>query len=300
MNVPTVPRRSVLPDARRRPFFSSLLAPVNRDNLHFDQQSAMHDSPKNVRDVEQAGLERDLPLEHDNDGAGGTNDCKGKQSVGGNLPPASSGDNGDTASNSELLSDWQQRLQYLTLVTTFLASMDGGLFSLTVLPTNISQPASTASREVIYSCLAGALIFHICATILGYIASFALIRYRIVDVSSEEDVKLGGVPSSPPSLSTTQLAQRVPRKIVLEPIHPAHCIVTFLQRPVSERFRLVSSPQSVSPRSSPPPPPPLSLLTRCSYVCLGRPENTSWYFFNCVSWHWHWGRDLGDFYVDVH
>jgi hypothetical protein len=110
--------------------------------------------------------------------SGGTGDSKGKSGTS-NPPPASVSD--DTDENSELLSVWQQRLQsitlvvreskarcidmYLTLVikTSFLASMDGSLFSLTALSTDISQPAGKTSRELIYSCLAGALIFHVSA-----------------------------------------------------------------------------------------------------------------------------------------
>lgn len=48
--------------------------------------------------------------------------------------------------------------------TAFLASMDGQMFSLTALNTQIGLPLSDTSRQIIYSCLAGALIFHICAS----------------------------------------------------------------------------------------------------------------------------------------
>ncbi|KIJ08389.1 hypothetical protein PAXINDRAFT_172946 [Paxillus involutus ATCC 200175] len=195
-------------------------------------------------------------------GSGGMGDSKGKSGTS-NPPPASVSD--DTDENSELLSVWQQRLQSITLVTSFLASMDGSLFSLTALSTDISQPAGKTSRELIYSCLAGALIFHVSAAILGYVATFALIRYRLVDVSLEEDIKLEGVLGSPSDLSTTPPAppaQRVPRKIVLEPIHPAHYVATFLQRSSS------GDSNSGSSRSPLPLPPPLSLLTRCYYTTL--------------------------------
>ncbi|KIK97968.1 hypothetical protein PAXRUDRAFT_135162 [Paxillus rubicundulus Ve08.2h10] len=190
--------------------------------------------------------------------SGGPSDSKGKSGTS-NPPSASAG--ADTEENSELLSVWQQRLQSITLVTSFLASMDGSLFSLTTLPTSISLPASKTTRELVYSCLAGALIFHVSAAILGYVATFALIRYRIVDVSREEDIKPEGGLGSPSGLSTTPPTQRVPRKIVLEPIHPAHYVATFLQRPGSGDSNSGSSRSLL-------PPPPLSLLTRCYYTTL--------------------------------
>ncbi|KAF9243247.1 hypothetical protein BU15DRAFT_72434 [Melanogaster broomeanus] len=176
-------------------------------------------------------------VEHEKDGVGGTSGSKGKSGVG-ILPPSSSGDGDD----SELLSYWTTRLQVLTVLTAFLSSMDGALFSLTAIQTNISQPASTTSREL---------------AILAYVASFALIRYRLI----EEDVKLGEILSSPSSFLTTQLVQRVPRKIVLEPIHPAQSVVAFLHR--VDIFSFMSPT-----RSTPAPPPPLSLLTRCYYTTL--------------------------------
>ena len=48
--------------------------------------------------------------------------------------------------------------------TAFLSSMDGVLFSLTALDTQIGVSISTTAREVVYTCLAGALTFHICAS----------------------------------------------------------------------------------------------------------------------------------------
>jgi len=208
----------------------------------------MYDPQNSARDVEQAD---DLPLEHEQ--VAGTSGSKRKSDAGN--PPLSSAD----ADDSELLSYWATRLQVLTVLSAFLSSMDGAMFSLTALQTGISQPASTITREVIYSCLAGALIFHVSATILAYIASFTLIRYRIVD----EDIKLETAPSSPSGFSTTRLVRRVPRKIVLEPIHPTHSILIFL-------YGLNMFPFIFASGSAPIPPLPFSLMTRCFYttICL--------------------------------
>ncbi|KAF8552947.1 hypothetical protein OG21DRAFT_1319815 [Imleria badia] len=218
----------------------------------------MHDHPKHlkhVRGVQDAYSNAPQALEKD--GVAGTSSAKGKgKSGGGNL----SSDDDETQVNSDLLDSWMKRLQILTVVvrqrwclfdrvhlydpikTAFLASMDGELFSLTTLNTQIGVPISTTARELVYSCLAGALIFHICATILGYTASFALLRHRIVDASGEEGTK------------------RFPRRVVLEAVVPIQWLVTCLQGPEGLRFPAVSRFSS--------PPPSLSLVTRCYNTTL--------------------------------
>jgi len=200
----------------------------------------MHDHPKHlkhVRGVQDAYSNAPQALEKD--GVAGTSSAKGKgKSGGGNL----SSDDDETQVNSDLLDSWMKRLQILTVVTAFLASMDGQLFSLTTLNTQIGVPISTTARELVYSCLAGALIFHICATILGYTASFALLRHRIVDASGEEGTK------------------RFPRRVILEAVVPIQWLVTCLQGPEGLRFPAVSRFSS--------PPPSLSLVTRCYNTTL--------------------------------
>lgn len=111
------------------------------------------------------------------------------------------------------------------------------------------------------SCVVILIPFNACIGILGYIASFALIRHRILDASGEDDTKVGGIQSS--GLGAAQPAQRPPRRfIVLEPVRPLRWFTTFLQRP--DRLQFLS----VSRSSRSPPPPPSSLLTRCYYTTL--------------------------------
>ncbi|KAH0829082.1 hypothetical protein J3R83DRAFT_2543 [Lanmaoa asiatica] len=193
----------------------------------------MKDHLEHGRSAQEAHPQyNNTPLVRENDGAAGTSSGKGG-SDGRNLPPSNFANDDEARANSDLLTAWTQRLQALTVVTTFLASMDGQLFSLTALNTQIGLPAATTSRELVYACLSGALVFHICACILGYVASFALIRYRIIDAIDEDEAKVGGISSGLGAGSTERLS----------------CL-----------------PVSRSPRS--PPPPPLSLLTHCYYTTL--------------------------------
>ncbi|KAG2109368.1 uncharacterized protein F5147DRAFT_773183 [Suillus discolor] len=135
--------------------------------------------------------------------------------------------------SSALVAVWMQRLQMLTIITTFLASIDGELFVLTSTP---SQPTLDA-QEFVYACFTGALVFHVCAAILGYVASFALIRYQIGDVASSD------------TKNTERMLMTTP---------PFDAANTLLQMPLNSGIQ-VRSRTSI---------PPLDLLTRCYFTTL--------------------------------
>lgn len=103
-------------------------------------------------------------------------------------------------------------------------------------------------------------IFIPCLAILGYVASFALIRYRIVDAHGEDDAKAGGTLFL--NLGAAQPAQRVSRRIVLEPVHPLSLLVNFMRRPERLGPGFFPGCRRSSERA------PLSLLTRCYYTTL--------------------------------
>ncbi|KAG1861871.1 hypothetical protein C8R48DRAFT_710482 [Suillus tomentosus] len=135
--------------------------------------------------------------------------------------------------NSALVAVWMQRLQMLTLITTFLASIDGDLFVLT----STSSQTTLDAQEFIYACFTGALVFHVCAAILGYVASFALIQYQISDVAP----------------SDTKNAERM-----LITIPPFDAVNGLLQMPLNSGIQ-IRSRTSI---------PPLDLLTRCYFTTL--------------------------------
>ncbi|KIM52889.1 hypothetical protein SCLCIDRAFT_1223391, partial [Scleroderma citrinum Foug A] len=47
--------------------------------------------------------------------------------------------------------------------TTFLVTINSQLFSLTAIPTNLSINAKEICQQLVYCCICGALISHICA-----------------------------------------------------------------------------------------------------------------------------------------
>ncbi|KAG6332433.1 hypothetical protein ID866_6661, partial [Astraeus odoratus] len=130
-------------------------------------------------DVEQANLCDDAPYVS-NGSHVRSGHVEGNANTSGDLPPSTSDGRGDADTSPELLSAWMDRLQTLTVVvckclansthslliylkTTFFATVDSQMFTLTTIPTNLSENAPEGQRYLVYSCFSGALIFHVCA-----------------------------------------------------------------------------------------------------------------------------------------
>ncbi|KAG2347560.1 hypothetical protein BDR05DRAFT_668912 [Suillus weaverae] len=158
-----------------------------------------------------------------------------------------------TAENSALVAAWMQRLQTLTLITTFLVSVDGELFTLTSKSSPVSLDATSVEpAELVYSCLSGALIFHTCSAILGYAASFTLVRYEFVDAVHPSDTKTGEISNA--GLHHHEGTHE--KHLLLTAIPPLYAVQSLLQIPSRLRFQSRSST------------PPVDLLTRCYFTIL--------------------------------
>ncbi|KAH9889426.1 hypothetical protein C8Q73DRAFT_766092 [Cubamyces lactineus] len=116
---------------------------------------------------------------------------------------------------------WLDRLQTMAVITTFFVSIDSMLYgyATVALPQDISLWSSV---DVLKSAtLGGAIILHVCASILAYLASFVLIRYRLEDAeeqvqAAEHADESGGstplrqIPSQRPSVGNKQhVSERV-------------------------------------------------------------------------------------------
>ncbi|TFK50994.1 hypothetical protein OE88DRAFT_1660170 [Heliocybe sulcata] len=84
----------------------------------------------------------------------------------------------------QVVSIWLNRLQLISVVTTFFAGMDGTFLGFTAPFTADTDVTDTS--QLVHACLAGALVFHLFAAIISYIASFALIRFQLVDAEGNE------------------------------------------------------------------------------------------------------------------
>ncbi|OBZ69587.1 Eukaryotic translation initiation factor 4 gamma [Grifola frondosa] len=91
---------------------------------------------------------------------------------------------------------WVDRLQSITVVTTFFTSVDGLLFSLSSSTRPTDVHAWTRTDKLTNASLGGALIFHVCAAIIAYMGSYVLIRYRLGDATKHESSVESRRPSS--------------------------------------------------------------------------------------------------------
>ncbi|KAH9942260.1 uncharacterized protein BXZ73DRAFT_87906 [Epithele typhae] len=100
-----------------------------------------------------------------------------------------------------LVASWMDRLQLISLITTFFAAMESQLLGTTVPdePGNDSWPSQLANVV-----LTGALVVHVFAAILAFLAAFFLIRYKLATAKREERKVESGLESSAitPSSST--------------------------------------------------------------------------------------------------
>ncbi|KAG2137283.1 hypothetical protein BD769DRAFT_1437398 [Suillus cothurnatus] len=84
-----------------------------------------------------------------------------------------------------LVNSWQERLQLISVITTFFASIEAGM----LVPVNTDPNAINAVPSLLKAANAGflgALIMHVYAAVLSFLAAFLLIRYKLKEASNEE------------------------------------------------------------------------------------------------------------------
>lgn len=86
---------------------------------------------------------------------------------------------------TNLVNSWQERLQLISVITTFFASIEAGM----LVPVNTDPNAVDALPSLLKAANAGflgALIMHVFAAVLSFLAAFLLIRYKLKEASNEE------------------------------------------------------------------------------------------------------------------
>ncbi|KIJ66042.1 hypothetical protein HYDPIDRAFT_27242 [Hydnomerulius pinastri MD-312] len=83
-----------------------------------------------------------------------------------------------------LVNSWQERLQLISVITTFFASTEAGMLVNTK-PITADDMSNGALRAANVSFL-GALIMHVYAAVLSFLAAFLLIRYKLKEATREE------------------------------------------------------------------------------------------------------------------
>ncbi|KAF8161300.1 hypothetical protein B0H34DRAFT_374481 [Crassisporium funariophilum] len=85
----------------------------------------------------------------------------------------------------DLVESWMDRLQLISVITTFFASTEAGLLSITTPSFPPGGPVSLTS-EIANIGLMGALVVHTNAAIISFLAAFFLIRYKLTIAKNEE------------------------------------------------------------------------------------------------------------------
>ncbi|KAI0691911.1 hypothetical protein BC835DRAFT_94807 [Cytidiella melzeri] len=98
----------------------------------------------------------------------------------------------------ELVTSWQDRLQLISIITTFFAGMEAQLLGI-VTPDPEDLTHLRRITQVSLVALSSALFVHTFAAILSFIAAFFLVRFRVHEAQHEEVKAELGVDSRKPT-----------------------------------------------------------------------------------------------------
>ncbi|KAK7057580.1 hypothetical protein R3P38DRAFT_2841842 [Favolaschia claudopus] len=101
-------------------------------------------------------------------------------------------ENAKRRASKDLTESWMDRLQLISVITTFFASTEAGLLQVT-------NPGKDddAGQQLVNATFLVALVLHIWAAIISFMGAFFLVRYKLKEAKNEE--KEAGGPASPNS-----------------------------------------------------------------------------------------------------
>ncbi|KAI0036146.1 hypothetical protein K488DRAFT_82409 [Vararia minispora EC-137] len=119
------------------------------------------------------------------------------------LPPrigsGSTRDGARERARNQIFSIWSDRLQLISVLSTFSTSIDSLLFSQS---TNRDDHSSTG--QLMLASFAGALIFHAAGAILAFLGAFVLTRYKFEEAQAHLPT---GIQTAPPTLKSPAQAR---------------------------------------------------------------------------------------------
>ncbi|KAJ7496889.1 hypothetical protein FB451DRAFT_1209137 [Mycena latifolia] len=92
----------------------------------------------------------------------------------------------------DLTQSWMDRLQLISVITTFFASTEAGMLQVTT-PAG-GDTTGSASSQVVNSAFLGALVLHIWAAIISFMGAFFLVRYNLKEAKEEQTQVTGSPP----------------------------------------------------------------------------------------------------------
>ncbi|KAK7464342.1 hypothetical protein VKT23_006509 [Stygiomarasmius scandens] len=194
----------------------------------------------------------------------------------------------------DLVQSWMDRLQLISLITTFLASVEAGLLQVTNGSDGDDGPS--VLDQIANATLLSALVLHLHASFVSFVAAFFLIRFKVKEAKREEAKVEGGpghgtssgagaAPSSKGSVLIDMAAKHVtqsPTTASAKSSNDSH-LFNFGHKEEHDKEKDKASESHVEGPSPPPiwsanprlvqvgpfqRQPPIILLSRCHTLCI--------------------------------
>ncbi|KAJ7125138.1 hypothetical protein C8R44DRAFT_619677 [Mycena epipterygia] len=134
--------------------------------------------------------------------------------------------------SKDLTQSWMDRLQLISVITTFFASTEAGMLQVTT-PTGGDINASGTS-QLVNSAFLGALVLHVWAAIISFMGAFFLVRYNLKEAKEEQReqslvqyLSLQPVWTTNPHLEQVGPFQKKPPTHLLSRCHNLCILLTF-------------------------------------------------------------------------
>ncbi|KAL0578925.1 hypothetical protein V5O48_003073 [Marasmius crinis-equi] len=162
----------------------------------------------------------------------------------------------------ELVSGWNDRLQLISLITTFMASVEAGLLQVTA-----PADSDSTSKTLVASnaCLFSALILHLHASFISFVAAFFLVRFKVKEAKRAEDKVEGIGPgdAEPPSKGEI-LLDMAANHLTQSPEHASPAMGPNV-KPKHQVWSANPELVQVGPFFR---QPPINLLSRCHFMSI--------------------------------
>ncbi|KAF8435041.1 hypothetical protein L210DRAFT_956920 [Boletus edulis BED1] len=170
-----------------------------------------------------------------------------------------------------LVNSWQERLQLISVITTFFASTEAVMLTNTKPdPGSLENNALKASN----ASFLGALIVHVYAAVLSFLGAFLLTRYKLKEATREEMIA-EGIVNSPLGGSVFKDVERVPVDLGLQQLFTNNDAQTTMYGPVNDAKTTSAPGQNKKKGSYRVEPPIISANPHLEQVGLFRSNVSS-------------------------
>ncbi|KAK7036410.1 hypothetical protein VNI00_011607 [Paramarasmius palmivorus] len=161
----------------------------------------------------------------------------------------------------DLVASWNDRLQLISLITTFLASVEAGLLEPTA-PESDDTGTTETLVNACNACILSALIIHLHASFISFVGAFFLVRFKVKEARKQEQKIEGVDPSSIPQSKGSVILDMAAKQITDSPK------TAFPASPSTPRLNVWSADPQLVQVGPFLRQPPINLLSRCHFLCI--------------------------------